>query len=121
MWSRCQTASGDQRRSSYQQDHRLLGRLVVDPDHLEADATLTVLLGLAQGNDAKVIVLIETRKDERGTVRWHYAMAPITLHGVTVSLHGEEVIRLPFRNAPHNPKEPYYLRKLTRRNFKPPN
>lgn len=75
------------------------------------------LFGLALGNDAKVIVLIETGRDDANGPGWYYTMAPVTVHGVRVSLDGTDVLQVPYRKTPYDPQEPYYLRLLRRPDF----
>jgi hypothetical protein len=66
------------------------------------------LFAFAIGTDPEVFLMIESRSDPAGVLRWEYALAPMTSFEVKVSWKGNQVWTLPHRKDSFDPTEPFY-------------
>jgi hypothetical protein len=66
------------------------------------------LFTLVLGTDPEVFLLIESRKNPAGGLRWEYALAPMTSYELKVSHKGKEVWTVPWRKGARDPGEPFF-------------
>ena len=66
------------------------------------------LFAFALGTEPEVVLMIESRPDPAGGLRWEYALAPMTSFEVKVSWKGNEVWTLPWRKLSKDPTDPFY-------------
>lgn len=68
------------------------------------------LFAFAHGTDPEVFVLVEARGSE-GKYSYEYGLAPMTAYALKVSLKGREIWTAPYRKAPFQPNEPFFILK----------
>jgi len=66
------------------------------------------LFAFALGTEPEVVLMIESRPNPAGGLRWEYALAPMTSFEVKVAWKGTEVWTLPWRKASKDPTDPFY-------------
>lgn len=66
------------------------------------------LFAFAIGTDPEVVLMIESRPDPTGVLRWEYALAPMTSFEVKASWKGNEVWTLPWRKLSKDATDPFY-------------
>jgi hypothetical protein len=59
------------------------------------------------GTDPEVFLFLEARPGDAGAA-WHYALAPMTVYALEVSLRGKAVWGLPDRHPSWDPSKPFY-------------
>jgi hypothetical protein len=60
------------------------------------------------GTDPEVFLVIESRKNPAGGLRWEYALAPMSSFELKVSLKGNEVWTVPWRKSAKDPGDPFF-------------
>ncbi len=66
------------------------------------------LFAFVLGTDPEVVLMIESRSDPAGGLRWEYALAPMTSFEVKAAWKGKQVWTLPWRKASKDPTDPFY-------------
>jgi hypothetical protein len=66
------------------------------------------LFAFVLGTDPEVVLMIESRPDPSGGLRWEYALAPMTSFEVKVSWKGDPVWTLPWRKLSKDTTDPFY-------------
>lgn len=66
------------------------------------------LFAFVLGTDPEVVLMIESRPDPAGGLRWEYALAPMTSFEVKASWKGNPVWSLPWRKASKDTTDPFY-------------
>ncbi len=66
------------------------------------------LFAFALGTEPEVVLMIESRADPAGGLRWEYALAPMTSFEVKAFWKGKQVWTLPWRKASKDPTDPFY-------------
>ena len=66
------------------------------------------LFAFAIGTDPEVFLMIESRPDPSGVLRWEYALAPMTSFEVKAFWKGNQVWTLPWRKMSKDPTDPFY-------------
>ena len=66
------------------------------------------LFAFSTGTDPEVVLMIESRPDPAGVLRWEYALAPMTSFEVKVSWKRNEVWTLPWRKDSFDATKPFY-------------
>jgi hypothetical protein len=66
------------------------------------------LFAFVLGTDPEVVLMIESRPDPAGTLRWQYALAPMTSFEIKASWKGNLVWRLPWRQHCKDTTAPFY-------------
>ncbi len=66
------------------------------------------LFAFALGTEPEAVLMIESRPDPAGDLRWEYALAPMTSFEVKAFWKGKQVWTLPWRKASKDPTDPFY-------------
>jgi hypothetical protein len=66
------------------------------------------LFAFVLGTDPEVVLMIESRPDPAGRLRWEYALAPMTSYEVKAFWKGKQVWTLPWRKASKDTTDPFY-------------
>jgi hypothetical protein len=66
------------------------------------------LFAFVLGTDPEVVLMIESRPDPAGVVRWEYALAPMTSFEVKAFWKGNQVWTLPWRKTSKDTTDPFY-------------
>jgi hypothetical protein len=72
------------------------------------------LFAMVLGTDPEVFLMIESRPNPAGGLRWEYALAPMTVFEVKASLKGNQVWALPLRKPAYDPSQPFFDLKYSR-------
>jgi hypothetical protein len=66
------------------------------------------LFAFVLGTDPEVVLMIESRPDPAGRLRWEYGLAPMTSFEVKAFWKGKQVWTLPWRKASKDTTDPFY-------------
>jgi hypothetical protein len=97
-------------REFYDNKHYAL-RLLSHPIDRYADKASGVVDGAvfiyANGTNPEILLLIEARRNDKGTPAWAYAAAPLSRAEVSLKLDGKDVWMSPTKERP-TPEDPYF-------------
>jgi len=66
------------------------------------------LFSFALGTEPEVVLMLESRPNPAGGLRWEYALAPMTSFEVKAFWKGNQVWTLPWRKLSKDPNDPFY-------------